>query len=339
MWAVLSSAIAGLAHDRFFLILAALLADAVLPTMPAVGRLFPSPVRSARAFGIWLTHRLDRKRRSEATRLVRGLAAALLTLAAVAAAGVAIEYAAARSYAGAAIEFLIVLTILGQRALVVQVRGVARALARGPGGLDAARKSLLALIEPGWDVLAVDRHGVARIAIEGLATGLAERVVAPVFWYLLLGLPGLLGAVAINGIAVRGSSETRFGFAALRLDDLIQFPPARLAGAICVLAACIAPMGRPAAALRTMAKDARKHPSLNRGWPIAAFAGALDLSLAGPRRRADGVGAPAPWIGSGRARAECGDVYHALYLFGAACLIDFVLIAALALARYAAGAG
>ncbi|HYB08828.1 MAG TPA: cobalamin biosynthesis protein [Alphaproteobacteria bacterium] len=336
---VLSTAMASIAHNRCLMILAALIADAILPTMPGAGRLLPNPVRLARAFGIWLTRRLDRRRRSEATRLVRGLAAAFLVLAAAIAAGLAIEYAAGRNDGAAALEFLIVVTIVGQRILIVRVRGVARALARGSSGLETARKILPAFVEPGWDVLTVDGYGAARIAIEALATGFAERVVAPVFWYLLFGLPGLLGATAISGIAVRGPSESRFGFAALRLDDLVQFLPARLAGAISAIAACIAPTGKPAAALRTMANDSRKHPSLNRGWPLAAFAGALDLSLAGPRRAVDGVSAAAPWIGNGRARAQWGDVYRALYLFAAACLIDLALVAALTLVRFAAGIG
>jgi adenosylcobinamide-phosphate synthase len=79
-------------------------------------------------------------------------------------------------------------------------------------------------------------------------------------------------------------------------------------------------------------KDARRHRSVNAGWPEAAAAGALDLALAGPRRYG-GVVVDDAWMGGGRARATPVDIRRGLVLFGVACLVHFALIALLALWR------
>jgi adenosylcobinamide-phosphate synthase len=126
----------------------------------------------------------------------------------------------------------------------------------------------------------------------------------------------------------------QFGKAAARLDDALNYLPARLAGLIIAAAALFAPGARPLKALRAMWEDAGKHRSVNAGWPEAAMAGALDLALAGPRRYPELV-VNDPWIGGGRARATHHDIRRALHLYAIACLIDAGLVAAvLAAALY-----
>jgi adenosylcobinamide-phosphate synthase len=323
------------AREPAFLLLAALLLDALLPSMGSLPRLVPNPVRLSAFLGHWLTRRLDRARRSEGTRLVRGALATLVILGFAVGIGLAIERWAAHDPLGVPVEFLCLVMVLGQRAGFARARAVATALARGPAALPEAHKALRILLAPGWDLARLDAHGVVRVTIEATVVGFAERVIAPVFWFLLLGLPGLLGAVAINAVADRSPAETRFALTARRLDDALQYLPARLAGMLLVIAAIFVPTGRPLAALRTVAAEAGKHRSINHGWPIAATAGALGLSLAGPRLGADGKGIAAPWIGDGRARAEAADIGRMLYLFAVACLIDASLVAGMALARHA----
>jgi adenosylcobinamide-phosphate synthase len=112
-----------------------------------------------------------------------------------------------------------------------------------------------------------------------------------------------------------------FGWAAARLDDLLNLVPARLGGLLIAAAAVFAATCRPGYAVAIMLRDARKHRSLNAGWPEGAMAGALGLALAGPRRYAEGV-VTDPWIGDGTARASTSDIARALRLYRLACLIE-----------------
>jgi adenosylcobinamide-phosphate synthase len=120
--------------------------------------------------------------------------------------------------------------------------------------------------------------------------------------------------------------------AAARLDDVLNFIPARLAGLFLVSAAISVPTANPAAALKTMTRDAGKHRSPNAGWPEGAMAGALGLALAGPRRYAE-TAVDGSWIGDGRARATATDIDRALRLYVVACAVNGLMVAALALIR------
>jgi adenosylcobinamide-phosphate synthase len=116
-----------------------------------------------------------------------------------------------------------------------------------------------------------------------------------------------------------------FGWAAARLDDLLNLVPAPLSGALLIGAAAFAKGGRPGRALAIMLRDGRKHHSPNAGWPESAMAGALGLALAGPRNYPEGLVAD-PWLGDGTARAATPDIARALHLYRLACLILFGLL-------------
>ena len=139
----------------------------------------------------------------------------------------------------------------------------------------------------GRDPDQLDEAGVRRAAIESCAENFSDGVVAPVFWLALLGLPGLIAYKAINTadsmIGHRTARHQCFGWAAARLDDLVNLIPARLSG---LLLAAVAPVvnGAVATAFKIMRRDAAKHRSPNAGWPESAMAGSLGLALAGPRR-------------------------------------------------------
>jgi adenosylcobinamide-phosphate synthase len=213
------------------------------------------------------------------------------------------------------------------------VRAVALALDRE--GIEAGRRAVAHIV--GRDPAQLDEHGVARAAIESLAENFGDAVVAPVFWYVLFGMPGLIIYKAANTMDSMIGHLTpqyrAFGMAAARFDDALNFIPARLAGILIVLAAFFAPKASPWGAFKTMIRDAGKHRSVNAGWPEGAMAGALGLALAGPRRYSQHV-VNDPWVGDGRARATVLDIRRGLYVYAVACLINALMIATLAVTRF-----
>jgi len=251
----------------------------------------------------------------------RGVVTVVVLVGAAAALGWVVAFLCRGSLLGAAVEAVLVAVLVAQKSLFDHVAAVAQALERG--GLRAGREAVRHIV--GRDPASLDAHGVARAAIESLAENFGDGVVAPVFWYLLLGLPGLFAYKMANTldsmIGHEGPRYRAFGWAAARFDDLANFIPARLGGLLLAVAALFAKGCRPGRAVAIMLRDAKKHRSLNAGWPEGAMAGALGLALAGPRRYADGVVAD-PWIGEGSARAAIPDIVRALALYRLACLIE-----------------
>jgi adenosylcobinamide-phosphate synthase len=170
--------------------------------------------------------------------------------------------------------------VLGSRSLRAEASAVADLL--DAGDLAGARQRVTHLV--GRDPDSLDADGVARAAVESVAENTCDAVVAPLFWGALAGLPGLLGYRAVNTLDAmvghRSTRYARFGWASARLDDVANAVPARMTAALTALAAP-AVSGDPVRALRTAARDGRKHPSPNAGVSEAAFAGALALRLGG----------------------------------------------------------
>ncbi len=288
-------------------------------------RWLPHPVR---LMG-WLTGLLDRLLNrdglAEPFRLVHGAAAVPMVVGAAAAAAWYVERAAATVSWGWLAELALVAVFVAQRSMADHMTRVARALRQGVlPGREAVRHIV------GRDVSALDERGVARAAIESCAENYSDGVVAPLFWYLLLGLPGLAAYKAVNTmdsmIGHRTPRYRAFGMVAARLDDAANWVPARLAGLLIAAAACVLPGASPRGALRIMMRDARKHRSPNAGWPEAAMAGALGLALLGPRHY-EGESSEGVWLGDGRAEATDADVRRANRLFAVACALSAVLAA------------
>jgi adenosylcobinamide-phosphate synthase len=211
------------------------------------------------------------------------------------------------------IEALLATSLLAQKELGRAVRTVAEGLAQSlAAGRDAVRHVV------GRDPEQLDKAGVARAAIESLAENASDGVVAPLFWLVALGLPGIALYKAINTAdSMIGHKDARyldFGRAGARLDDVVNWVPARLTGLLLVGAAFITRGASARAAWTTMLADASKHDSPNAGWPEAAMAGALGLALGGPRSYAGEV-RELPQMGGGRSELGPADIENALALY------------------------
>ncbi len=219
-------------------------------------------------------------------------------------------------------------TLLAQRSLHRHVADVAAILEAD--GLEAGRVAVSHIV--GRDAAALDTAAVARAAIESLAENFSDAIVAPVLWLIIAGLPGIALYKAINTadsmIGHRTKRHAAFGWAAARLDDLINLPASRLSALFLIIAAAMSGQRFAAgAAMGAVWRDAPRHRSPNAGYPEAAVAGALGLALAGPRVYG-GVTIDDAVMGCGRRDADAADIRRALTLFRRA---DAVLIALLAL--------
>ncbi len=220
-------------------------------------------------------------------------------------------------------------TLIAQRSLNDHVAAVAKALETE--GVEAGRAAVGQIV--GRDTAALDAADISRAAIESLAENYSDGVVAPLFWLVVAGLPGAGCYKAINTadsmIGHKNERHLAFGWGAARLDDVVNLPASRLAALFIVGAAALLPAHDARTALRAIARDARRHRSPNAGWPEAAMAGALGLRLAGPRVYG-GITVDDHWMGAGTAEAGPGDIRRALRLYRTACLLQALVVAALA---------
>ncbi len=307
--------------DPLLMLFMAIAVDAALGEMGWLFRVIPHPVVMIGRVVASLDKRLNKPERSEADRRLRGVLLVFVMAAMALSVGGGIAFLARTLPHVWLVEVFVAATLLAQRSLFEHVHDVALALTQG--GVEAGRYAVSRIV--GRDPLSLDEYGVARAAIESLAENFADGVVAPVFWYAVAGLPGLLLYKTVNTldsmVGYRNDKYRAFGMAAARLDDLLNLVPARMAALMLALAAPFVPKGKPVAALVTMVTDARHHRSPNSGWPEAAAAGALGLALGGPRKY-PGLVVDEKWIGSGRARAGIADIHRALHLFTVACVLD-----------------
>jgi adenosylcobinamide-phosphate synthase len=256
-----------------------------------------------------------------------GVIAVLLLLAIVGAITFIVERELLRLPFGLFVVAVIASTLIAQRSLHQHVADVAIAL--GQGGVIAGRAAVAKIV--GRDPETLDAAGVARAAIESLAENFSDGVVAPVLWMAIAGLPGAALYKAINTadsmIGHRTPRHEAFGWAAAKLDDLVNLPASRLSALLLVAAAAL--NKNAAAAWRAVVRDAPRHRSPNAGYPEAAMAGALGLSLAGPRVYG-GVTIDDATMGDGRRDATAADIRQALRLYRYADAILMALVAAIA---------
>ncbi|CAH1659888.1 Cobalamin biosynthesis protein CobD [Hyphomicrobiales bacterium] len=220
-------------------------------------------------------------------------------------------------------------TLIAQRSLHEHVARVAAGLEQT--GLEGGRQAVSMIV--GRNPQTLDEAGVARAAIESLAENFSDGIVAPAFWLGAGGLPGIAAYKAINTadsmIGHRSPRYLAFGWAAARLDDLVNLPASRLTALLLVVSAALDQTADAGGACRAVRRDAGRHRSPNAGWPEAAMAGALGLRLAGPRTYGE-TRIEDHWMGDGRAEATAADIRRALTLYRHACGLLWALAALLA---------
>jgi adenosylcobinamide-phosphate synthase len=227
-------------------------------------------------------------------------------------------------------EAIIATPFLAQKSLADHVRAVAdgldRSLAEGRGAVSRI---------VGRDPEMLDSSGVARAALESLGENASDGIVAPAFWFALLGLPGIVLYKAINTtdsmIGHKSPRYHNFGWAAARLDDLANMPGARLTGMLLATAALFSSRTSAKAAFTAMMRDAHHHVSPNAGWPESALAGALGITLGGPRSYG-GRQVNLATMGDGKNTLDGNDIRRGLSLYDGALSLLTLLALLLALA-------
>ena len=311
------------------ILLVALAIDAVIGDPKFLWRVVPHPVAAIGKLIALIDAAWNDASQTEAVRrrrgawLVAGLVAGALIL------GWGIEFGLRFADHGWIVEGVLASFLIASRGLYDHVRRVAAALEIG---IAQGREAVAHIV--GRDPESLDQAGVARAAIESAAENFADGIMAPVLWFALLGLPGLAAFKVINTldsmIGYTTTDHAAFGWAAARTDDMANWVPARLTGALIAIVALALPGAGGRAAFGAMRRDAARHRSPNAGWPEAAMAGALGLALAGPRRYG-GEETRDAWMGDGRRDAHGGDIGRAQEIMLAAFAVVAGAVAATAL--------
>jgi adenosylcobinamide-phosphate synthase len=304
-------------------LLTGLAIEAVLAWPARLYARFGHPVTWMGALIGALDRGLNDPARGEGVRRALGVVAAVSVIGLAGALGWAVQAALPGGWLGVVLLGVAMWPLVAARSLHDHVAAVARPLAAGD--IDGARAAVAMIV--GRDPARLDGAGIARAATESLAENASDGVIAPLFWGLVAGLPGIAAYKAINTldsmIGHRTPRHAAFGWAAARIDDAANWVPARLTGVLFAVAS-----GRAGASLACMARDARRHRSPNAGWPEAAMAGALGVRLSGPRVYADRV-ADEPWLNEGARDPGAADLGRALGLYVRAMGLGAVLLAML----------
>ncbi|WP_029002393.1 adenosylcobinamide-phosphate synthase CbiB [Azorhizobium doebereinerae] len=317
----------------FDLTCVALLVEGIVGYPPPLFRAVSHPVVWMGKLISALESRLNRPTLPAARRKSNGVLTVIVLLACAMVPAALIEGVLRQFGLGFILAGILGSALIAQRALYRYVAAVATALETG--GLEAGREAVSHIV--GRDPQSLDVAGVTRGAIESLAENFSDGIVAPTVWMLVGGLAGGAGYKALNTadsmIGHRNPRYEAFGWAAARLDDLVNLPASRLSGLLIVAAAALLPGCDPKAAWVAMRRDAKHHRSPNAGWPEAAMAGALGISIAGPRSYG-GVLANAAYMGNGRRNIGARDIRAALrlYVTADALMVGFITLMALIIA-------
>ena len=305
--------------------LLALVIDAGLGWPSAIHARIGHPVTWVGALIAALDQTFNREDSSEATRRTAGIVVAIIVIAVAAGVGWVCASMLPGGWPGLILAAVLAWPLVAARSMHDHVDAVARPLIAGD--LPAARQAVSMIV--GRDPSQLDAAGIARAATESLAENTSDGIVAPLFWGVIFGLPGIAAYKAINTldsmIGHRTIRHEAFGWAAARIDDVANLIPARLTGLLFAVVSV-----RPRIALATMWCDARQHRSPNAGWPEAAIAGALGIRLSGPRIY-EGRLSQEPWLNAAAPDPSAEDLNHALALYRRAMLVLSAGLALLAL--------
>ncbi len=294
------------------LLIPALILDATLGEPNWLWSRLPHPAVLMGKLVAWLDQRLN----YGAHRKIKGCIAAAVLL------FVGVFLGQLLAQLGAVVTVVITAILIAQRSLVEHVAAVAHGLSHS---LDKGRAAVAMIVSR--DTINMTEAQVSRSAIESGAENFSDAVIAPAFWFLVAGLPGLIAYKLINTgdsmIGYRSPKYRDFGWATARLDDLVNLIPARLSAIlIAAVANCLTDMA-------AITRDARLHRSPNAGWPEAAMARAIHVSLAGPRSY-EGVLQDFPWVHkNGNRTPTAFDIHHSTQVLWKTWVLSLVLLVAL----------
>jgi len=284
-------------------------------------RWLPHPVSGfGKAIG-WLDKTLNKNTDSPAKAMRLGATAIVVAIISVLLSGMILDWLVSlNGTIGWLLELAVVWVLLAQKSLIDHVSDVASGLRES--GVGGGRRAVALIV--GRDPETLDESGVSRAAIESLAENFSDGVVAPAFWYLVFGLPGLLVYKMINTadsmIGHKNERYLHFGRVAAQIDDLANWLPARISVALIAGAGGVKNgMESGKRAIFTAMRDAGLHSSPNAGWPEAAMAGACDIALGGPRIYNGREVSQAFINGTGKRDLEAGDIIAAMDVFSVAC--------------------
>jgi adenosylcobinamide-phosphate synthase len=282
---------------------------------------------------LWLTGKLNRFRRSDATRRRRGgMMVAIIALVCFTVGMFLMRlWSLPESGLLQAILVFILVCSLGIGPIFDWIEKLQGLLKRSKGSpipstlLDAR---LMRRQQPEYD-----HPTVLRAAIEGMMLGASATVIAPLFYFLLLGWPGLLLVTAANlmahAIGYQNAQYKDFGAAAARLNAVLQAIPARVTAMLICLAAALAPACSPGSAWRMLREQRGKTVAPHAGWILAPAAGALGITLAGPRAVMNSFIADG-WIGEGSVQPDIRALKAARWLLGIMILLLLMILIGIA---------
>ena len=262
----------------------------------------------------WGEHRLNQGRH----RMAKGAVMALCFIAMVFFAVWGLKRVVPNVVLWLILDTVIIFYCLAGTTLIREVRGVFRALDRS---LDEGRRQVARIV--GRDTSSLSAQEVRTAALETLAENLSDGVIAPLFWFALLGTPGMLAYKMVNTLdSMIGYHTERykdFGCWAARIDDVANYIPARLTALLMVIAS-----GR-LSLLKFVWKNGRKHASPNSGYPEAALAGILNCRFGGPHYYF-GELFDKPYIGENDRELTTADMHTAVCINRAAELMMIAMV-------------
>lgn len=228
---------------------------------------------------------------------------------------------------GQVLEIVMVAIFIAQKSMSDHVERIIKPLKEND--IEEARTSVSMIV--GRDTKQLNESSISRATIESMSENFSDGVVAPIFWFAILGLPGLFAYKMINTAdSMLGHMTEKyqdFGWASAKLDDLVNWVPARLSSLLIILAGVFRRENKTAlSAVDVVLRDAKLHRSPNAGWPEAAMAGVLGVALAGPRTYAEYKVDDAYMNETGCQKLTFNDVKSAKIVFWTACLIEVLVV-------------
>ena len=227
-------------------------------------------------------------------------------------------------YGGFIIDVLLAAILLAHKSLLDHLKEVVRELT-----ISVSRGRLAVSKMVGRDVSELNTSEVSKAAVESAAEGFSDGVIAPCFWFLIFGLPGILIHKFVNTadsmVGYRNDNYSEFGWAAARVDDVLNWLPARIT-ALLVLGA-----QNSFHLIKAVQADAPLHDSPNAGWPEAAMAYSLGIALGGGRTY-EGKAFDLEYFNqNGRGVLEIGDINASMALIQKSHQVAVVIIVVIAI--------